>query len=82
MSDLILSRNGRKARGPETHNVTRAEAEQIALQAAQQMCVAVCEHYMSQVPGKVAEMIVEFFKAQGLEVKPPVVPDIVPGDVQ
>jgi len=82
MADLILSRNGRKPNDPSKDLVTREEAQQIA----QDMCIAVCEHYLSQVPQKVAEMVVAFFEAQGMKVQPPPGLQIVqpekPEDVQ
>ena len=68
---LILSRNGRRPGDKRKDLITREQAEQIALQCAQTMCIQVCEHYLNQIPQLVADMITKFWTAQGLEVKPP-----------
>ena len=42
--------------------------------------IPVIEHYMTQIPGLVAQMLAQAFEAHGLELKPPPKPEAVPGE--
>ncbi len=82
---LILNRNGAKPRGPETHNVTKAECEAMIAAAETAKAAEINEFYVTQIPGLVAKMTLEILKAHGIEPQAPppkTVIDGAPGEIQ